>query len=122
VTTAGGRQPGEPVRAPGGAGSRGPAGAGRSAGSRGPAGAGGSRGPGAAPSARLALLQRGAVWGAFIGLGVLGGYLLDRVAGTSPLLTFVGLALGILGAAAGSYRVIRPYLTDASSRAAKTKD
>ena len=67
-------------------------------------------------------MQLGAVWGVFIGLGVFVGYLLDRAAGTSPLLTFVGLALGILCAAAGSYRVIRPYLTDASSRAPSTKD
>ena len=57
------------------------------------------------------LLQIGAVCGAMIGLGVFVGYLLDRAAGTSPLLTFLGLALGILGAATGSYYVIRPYLS-----------
>jgi F0F1-type ATP synthase assembly protein I len=45
-----------------------------------------------------------------IGIGVFVGYLLDRAAGTSPLLTFVGLAFGILAAATGSYYVIRPYL------------
>ena len=57
------------------------------------------------------LLQIGAVCGVMIGLGVFGGYLLDRVTGTSPLLTFVGLALGILGAATGSYYVIRPFVS-----------
>jgi F0F1-type ATP synthase assembly protein I len=57
------------------------------------------------------LLAIGAVCGAMIGLGVFLGYLLDRAAGTAPLLTFLGLALGILGAATGSYYVIRPYLT-----------
>ena len=56
------------------------------------------------------LLSIGAVCGVMIGLGVFVGYLLDRAAGTSPLLTFVGLAFGILAAAIGSYYVIRPYL------------
>ena len=58
------------------------------------------------------LLSIGAVCGVMIGVGVFAGYLLDRAAGTSPLLTFVGLAFGILGAATGSYFVIRPYLKD----------
>ena len=57
------------------------------------------------------LLQIGAVCGFMIGLGVFAGYLLDRAAGTSPLLTFIGLAFGILGAATGSYLVIRPFVT-----------
>lgn len=57
------------------------------------------------------LLQVGAVCGVMIGLGVFAGYLLDRAAGTSPLLTFVGLALGIVGAATGSYYVIRPFVS-----------
>ena len=58
------------------------------------------------------LLSIGAICGVMIGLGVFAGYLLDRAAGTSPLLTFLGLAFGILGAATGSYFVIRPYLKD----------
>ena len=58
------------------------------------------------------LLSIGAICGVMIGLGVFLGYLLDRAAGTAPLLTFVGLAFGILGAATGSYFVIRPYLKD----------
>jgi F0F1-type ATP synthase assembly protein I len=58
------------------------------------------------------LLSIGAVCGVTIGLGVFAGYLLDRAAGTAPLLTFLGLALGILGAATGSFFVIRPYLKD----------
>lgn len=64
------------------------------------------------------LLQMGAISGAMIGIGVFVGYLLDRAAGTSPLLTFLGLALGILGAAVGCYVVIRPYL--ATSREVTT--
>ena len=58
------------------------------------------------------LLSIGAICGVMIGVGVFVGYLLDRAAGTSPLLTFVGLAFGILGSATGSYFVIRPYLKD----------
>ena len=53
----------------------------------------------------------GAVCGVMIGLGVFVGILLDRAAGTGPLLTFVGLAFGILGAATGSYYVIRPFVS-----------
>jgi F0F1-type ATP synthase assembly protein I len=66
------------------------------------------------------LLSIGAVCGVMIGLGVFLGYLLDGVAGTAPLLTFVGLAFGILGAATGSYYVIRPYLAS-SGRGAPEK-
>ena len=68
------------------------------------------------------LLQLGATCGVIIGLGVLAGYLLDRALGTSPLLVFVGLAIGIFGAAAGSFYLIRPYLTDVSKGASKPKD
>jgi len=46
-----------------------------------------------------------------IGLGLFVGYLLDRWLGTAPLLTFIGLAFGILGAATGSYFVIRPFIS-----------
>jgi F0F1-type ATP synthase assembly protein I len=64
------------------------------------------------------LLQIGAVCGISIGLGVFLGYLLDRATRTTPLLTFVGLALGIVGAATGSWHVIRPFT--AASREATT--
>jgi len=63
------------------------------------------------------LLQIGAVCGVLIGLGVFVGYLVDRGAGTPPLFTFLGLAIGIVGAATGSYRVIRPFVSGASDRA-----
>jgi len=45
-------------------------------------------------------------------LGLVGGVLLDRVAGTEPLLTLIGLTLGLFLAFYGGYRmlmeVIRP--------------
>src|SRR4051794_17275793 len=63
------------------------------------------------------LLQIGAVCGITIGLGVFVGYLVDRAAGTPPLFTFIGLAVGIVGAATGSYRVIRPFVSGAPDRA-----
>jgi F0F1-type ATP synthase assembly protein I len=62
------------------------------------------------------LLQIGALCGVSIGIGVVVGYLLDGVLGTTPLLVFVGLAVGILGAGAGSYQVIRPFVTDSPDR------
>ena len=76
--------------------------------------------PDGKPAPRLTdLLQIGAVCGVLIGLGVFLGYLVDRAAGTAPLFTFLGLAIGIVGAAAGSYRVIRPFVAGASDRAPK---
>ena len=66
------------------------------------------------------LLSIGAVCGVMIGLGVFLGYLLDRAAGTSPLLTFVGLAFGILAAAIGSYYVIRPFVSSPTSPGSET--
>jgi F0F1-type ATP synthase assembly protein I len=64
------------------------------------------------------LLAIGAICGVSIGIGVFAGYLLDRAAGTSPLLTFLGLALGILGAGIGARAVIRPYLRASASAVA----
>jgi F0F1-type ATP synthase assembly protein I len=79
------------------------------------------------PSSREApglqdLLQIGAVCGVMIGLGVFIGYFVDRALNTSPLLTFIGLGLGILGAATGSYAVIRPYLATSEEVTKTTKD
>jgi F0F1-type ATP synthase assembly protein I len=66
------------------------------------------------------LLSIGAISGVMIGLGLFVGYLLDRAAGTSPLLTFLGLAFGILGAASGSYYVIRPFLSSPTAPGSET--
>jgi len=79
------------------------------------------RSAGSAPGP-FQLLQIGAVCGAMIGIGVFVGYLLDQAAGTTPLLSFVGLAFGIVGAATGSYFVIRPFLSGTSSEVSKDKD
>ena len=68
------------------------------------------------------LLQIGAMCGFCIGLGAVAGIFLDRALGTSPLLTLLGIAIGILGAATGSYYVIRPFVTDASRGAPTPKD
>jgi F0F1-type ATP synthase assembly protein I len=68
------------------------------------------------------LLQLGATWGVLVGLGVLLGYGLDRALGTGPLLVFVGLAIGILAAATGSYYLIRPFLHDGPTGTSDPKD
>ena len=68
------------------------------------------------------LLQIGAMCGMSIGIGAVVGLLLDRALGTSPLLVLLGIAIGILGAATGSYYVIRPFVTDASRGAPTPKD
>ena len=75
----------------------------------------------AAPGA-FELLQIGALCGFSIGIGTGLGLLLDHVLGTSPLLVFLGLGVGILVAAIGSYNVIRPFVTDASRGAPTPKD
>jgi len=68
------------------------------------------------------LLQIGAMCGFMIGIGALVGILLDRALGTSPLLVLLGIAIGIVGAATGSYYVIRPFVTNASRGAPTPKD
>ena len=62
------------------------------------------------------LLQIGAMAGISIGVGMGLGYLLDSVLGTTPLLVFLGLAVGILGAGVGAYQVIRPFGTGSPDR------
>ena len=42
--------------------------------------------------------------------GVVGGYLLDQVAGTTPLLTMLGLLLGLAIAFYGGYRMLLEVL------------
>ena len=76
---------------------------------------------GATPGAAQ-LLQLGACWGAFVGLGVLVGYALDHMLGIGPLLVFVGLAIGIFLAAAGSYLLLRPFVHDVDAQTPQSKD
>ena len=68
------------------------------------------------------LLQIGAMFGFSVGIGAVAGIFLDRALGTSPLLVLLGIVIGILGAATGSYYVIRPFVTDASRGAPTPKD
>jgi F0F1-type ATP synthase assembly protein I len=68
------------------------------------------------------LLQLGASTGVSIGLGVFLGYVVDRALGTSPLLTFVGMAIGIFGAAAGAFYLLQPYVTGARGGRRNPKD
>lgn len=55
------------------------------------------------------LLGVGATFGVCVAIGVFLGVLADHEWGTSPLFALLGLALGILGGAAGAYQVIRPF-------------
>jgi F0F1-type ATP synthase assembly protein I len=61
------------------------------------------------------LLGVGASFGVCVGLGIFVGVLADRAAGTSPLLTLLGLVLGIFVGAASAYQVIRPYTRRSST-------
>lgn len=49
-------------------------------------------------------------------IGVVGGVLLDRVAGTAPLLTLVGLFLGLFFAFYGGYRMLMDVLRPKQGR------
>ncbi len=52
------------------------------------------------------LLGIGWYFAVCIVIGVVGGVLLDRVTGTAPLLTMVGVLLGLLTAFYGGYRML----------------
>ena len=60
------------------------------------------------PAARL--LSIGWYFAICIVGGVIGGYFLDQVAGTTPLLTLLGLFLGFVVAFYGGYRMIMDAL------------
>jgi F0F1-type ATP synthase assembly protein I len=62
------------------------------------------------------LLGVGASFGVCVGLGIFLGVLADRAAGTSPLLTLLGLLVGIFVGAASAYQVIRPYTRSNAAR------
>jgi F0F1-type ATP synthase assembly protein I len=60
------------------------------------------------PAARL--IGIGWYFAVCIVLGVVGGVLLDRVADTAPLLTLLGLLLGLVAAFYGGYRMLMDVL------------
>ena len=60
------------------------------------------------PAARL--IGIGWYFAVCIVLGVVGGALLDRAADTTPLLTLVGLTIGLVAAFYGGYRMLMDVL------------
>jgi len=60
------------------------------------------------PAARL--IGIGWYFAVCIVVGVVGGVLLDRVADTAPLLTLLGLVLGLVTAFYGGYRMLMDVL------------
>ncbi len=60
------------------------------------------------PAARL--IGIGWYFAICIVAGVGGGVALDRVAGSAPLLTLLGLLLGLVAAFVGGYRMLREVL------------
>jgi F0F1-type ATP synthase assembly protein I len=65
----------------------------------------------------ITLLGVGSMFGLCVGLGVFLGVLADRAWHTSPLLTLLGLVVGIFVGAAGAYQAIRPYTRTSSAPA-----
>ena len=66
------------------------------------------------PTVRL--IGIGWYFAACIVIGVVGGVFLDKLLGVTPVLTFVGLALGLLSAFWGGYRLLVETLGSNSSR------
>ena len=60
------------------------------------------------PAARL--IGIGWYFAVCIVLGVVGGALLDRAADTTPLLTLIGLTIGLVTAFYGGYRMLMDVL------------
>jgi F0F1-type ATP synthase assembly protein I len=56
--------------------------------------------------AAVRLIGIGWYFAVCIVIGVVGGVLLDRVTGTAPLLTLVGILLGLVTAFYGGYRML----------------
>jgi len=54
--------------------------------------------------------------------GIVGGLLLDRLAGTTPILTLVGLFLGLLAASVGGYRMLMETLQDVGRSTGKRRE
>ena len=69
------------------------------------------------PTARL--IGIGWYFAICIVAGLVGGFFLDQVAGTTPLLTLLGLLLALVVAFYGMYRMLAEVL--ASQRASKEK-
>lgn len=66
------------------------------------------------PTARL--IGIGWYFAVCIIAGVVGGVWLDRVAGTEPLLTLLGLALGMFLALYGGYQMLMEVLQSGSDK------
>lgn len=58
------------------------------------------------------LLGLGSYIATCIAGGTVGGYFLDRALGTDPILTMSGLALGLIAALWGGYRMLTETLAD----------
>lgn len=54
--------------------------------------------------------------------GVVGGLLLDRLTGTAPVLTLVGLFVGLLAASVGGYRMLMETLQDVGRSTGKRRE
>ncbi|MCE2464333.1 MAG: AtpZ/AtpI family protein [Dehalococcoidia bacterium] len=66
----------------------------------------------------LALRYLGIGWyvALCIVIGVLGGRWIDGQAGTDPIFTLVGIALGAIAALNGIYKMVRPLLRESRTK------
>ena len=72
----------------------------------------------------VALRLTGLGWyvAACIVVGVLGGLGLDKLAGTTPLFTLLGVFVGTVAAFYGMYRMVRPLLKESGNEPGDEKD
>ena len=76
-----------------------------------------SRAPDRSTPNLTTLLGVGSGFGICVGLGVFLGVLADHALNSSPLLTLLGLVVGIFVGAVSAYQVIRPYTRTRSAPA-----
>ncbi len=51
-----------------------------------------------------------------VGIGIVGGYFLDRLAGTWPLFIMLGVLLGTTAAFYGVYKMVQPLLKQTETK------
>ncbi|MDQ4117564.1 MAG: AtpZ/AtpI family protein [Actinomycetota bacterium] len=56
------------------------------------------------------LLNMGMTLGLYVAIGLAAGLFADHVLDTAPLFVLVGIALGVVGAAAHVYRLLRRFM------------
>jgi F0F1-type ATP synthase assembly protein I len=69
----------------------------------------------------LKLIGIGWYFAAAVLIGIGGGYLLDQLAGTSPIFTLIGVLLALISAFYGAYKMIADVIRQSSPTSGKPR-